>query len=287
MKILLIGANGQLGSDLKRVFQEEDLVSLTHDDVDICEPVAVKETLRRHRPQLVLNTAAYHKVDECESNVEKTFSVNVFGVRNLASACGELACTLVHLSTDYVFDGRKEQGYLETDLPNPINVYGISKLAGEQFVRCLAPQHFVVRTSGLFGVAGSSGKGGNFIELMLRLAIEKKDIKVVADQVLSPTYTLDLAEQIKVLCETEHYGLYHATSQGECSWFEFAAKIFELSKVDANLSSTTTAEFGALAARPARSVLENARLKQLGIETMRSWQEGLAAYLAAKQRTDG
>lgn len=283
MKLMVIGANGQLGSDLVKVFEGEDLISLTHQHVDICEPVGVRETLRRHQPEVVINTAAYHKVDECEVNVEKTFAVNVHGVRNLALACREYDCTLLHMSTDYVFDGRKGEPYTETDVPYPINVYGISKLAGEYFVRYILRRHFIVRSSGLYGVAGSSGKGGNFIELMLRLAREGKDIRVVNDQVLSPTYTVELANQIKALIETEHYGLYHATSHGECSWYEFARKIFELSGLEPNLSSTTTAEFGATATRPPYSVLRNERLEQLGLDRMRPWEEGLADYLEARR----
>jgi len=283
MKLMLIGANGQLGSDLVKVFEGEDLISLTHQDVDICEPVGVRDTLRRHQPEVVINTAAYHKVDECEANMDKTFAVNVHGVRNLALACREYDCTLLHISTDYVFDGHKGEPYVETDVPRPINVYGISKLAGEYFVRYILRRHFIVRSSGLYGLAGSSGKGGNFIELMLRLAREGKDIRVVNDQVLSPTYTVDLANQIKVLVETEHYGLYHATSHGQCSWYEFAGKIFELSGLEPNLSPTTTAEFGATATRPSYSVLRNGRLEQLGLDRMRPWEEGLADYLEARQ----
>ncbi|MGQ9626026.1 MAG: dTDP-4-dehydrorhamnose reductase [Anaerolineae bacterium] len=283
MKAMLIGANGQLGSDLVKALQGEELFPLTHQDVDICEPVGLRAILRCYRPDIVLNMAAYHKVDECEINPEKTFAVNVYGVRNLALACREYGCTLLHMSTDYVFDGRKGKPYVETDTPNPINVYGISKLAGERFVRYFLKRYFIVRTSGLYGLAGSSGKGGNFVELMLRLAEEGKDIRVVNDQILSPTYTLDLAYQIKALIETEHYGLYHATSQGECSWYEFAAKIFELSGLTPSLSQQTTAESGARATRPAYSVLENAALKRIGLDLMRPWEEGLADYLQARK----
>ena len=283
MKIAIIGANGQLGSDLVKVLQDEALIPLTHQDVDICEPVGMRATLQRSRPDMVINTAAYHKVDECEVNAERSFAVNAFGVRNLALACRDQGCALVHLSTDYVFDGRKGTAYEETDLPNPINVYGASKLAGEHLVRYLLDRHFIVRTSGLFGVAGSSGKGGNFVELMLRLAKEGRDIRVVDDQVLSPTYTLDLARQIKALTQTEHYGLYHATSQGACSWYQFTTKIFELAGVSPSLSPQTTAQSGARSTRPAHSELDNAALRRLGLDQMRRWEEGLAAYMEARQ----
>lgn len=283
MKVMVIGSSGQLGSDLVKVLQGEELIPLTHRDVDVCEPVGLRATLHRYRPGVVINTAAYHKVDECEVNAERAFAVNTLGVRDLALACREEGAVLVHLSTDYVFDGRKGSAYVETDLPNPINVYGVSKLAGEYFIKYLLEHYFIVRTSGLFGVAGSSGKGGNFVELMLRLAREGRAIRVVDDQVLSPTYTLDLAHQIKALVETDHYGLYHATSHGACSWYQFAAKIFELAGLSPSLSPQTTAESGARATRPAHSELENAALQRIGLDRMRCWEEGLAAYMRARR----
>lgn len=279
MKVLLIGANGQLGSDLVRVLTDVDLIPLTHQDVDICEPVGLRATLRRHRPDIVLNMAAYHKVDECEVNAEKSFAVNALGVRNLALACRELDCALLHMSTDYVFDGSKKSPYVETDPPRPINVYGISKLAGEYFVRYILDRYWIVRSQWLYGVAGASGKGGNFVELMLRLAREGRDIRVVNDQVGSPTYTLDLAHKIAQLIKTEHYGLYHITNSGECTWYQFACKIWELSGLSPNAEPTTTAAFGATATRPSYSVLDNAALRAIGLDDMRPWEEALAAYL--------
>ena len=279
MKVLLIGANGQLGSDLVRVLTDVDLIPLTHQDVDICEPVGLRATLRQHWPDIVLNMAAYHKVDECEVNAEKSFAVNALGVRNLALACRELDCALLHMSTDYVFDGSKKSPYVETDPPRPINVYGISKLAGEYFVRYILDRYWIVRSQWLYGVAGASGKGGNFVELMLRLAREGRDIRVVNDQVGSPTYTLDLAHKIAQLIKTEHYGLYHITNSGECTWYQFACKIWELSGLSPNAEPTTTAAFGATATRPSYSVLDNAALRAIGLDDMRPWEEALAAYL--------
>jgi dTDP-4-dehydrorhamnose reductase len=186
------------------------------------------------------------------------------------------------MSTDYVFGGEKRAPYTEDDAPNPLNVYGVSKLAGEYFVRALCPKHFIVRTSGLYGVAGSSGKGGNFVETMIRLAKEGKPIRVVTDQVLTPTYTRDLAHKIKELLQTEAYGVYHITNSGQCSWYEFAAKIFELLSLKPDFGPTTSAEFGAKAKRPAYSVLAHGRLAQLGLDDLRSWPEALAAYLEEK-----
>ncbi len=283
MKVAIIGASGQLGHDLVKALAGEELVPLTHADVEICDAASVDALMTRHSPQIVVNLAAYHKVDECEGNPERSFAVNALGVRNLARACQEHGATLLHMSTDYVFDGRKGSPYAEDDPPCPINVYGISKLAGEYFVRYICPQYFIVRSSGLYGVAGSSGKGGNFIELMLRLAREGKDIRVVNDQVLTPTYTVDLARKIVQLIHTQHYGLYHITSAGSCSWYEFASKIFELAGVAANLSPTTTASFGAPATRPAYSVLAHQALARIGLDDLRPWPEALAAYLAERQ----
>ena len=286
MRVLLIRANGQLGSDLVRTLTDVDSVPLTHRDVDICEPVGLREMMRRYTPDVVINTAAYHKVDECEANVEKTFAVNTYGVRNLALACKEQGCALLHMSTDYVFggDAKRRTPYTEIDTPHPINVYGIAKLAGEYFVRYILDRYWIVRSQWLYGVAGASGKGGNFVELMLRLAREGRDIKVVDDQVGSPTYTVDLARKIAQLIKTEHYGLYHITNAGECTWYQFACKIWALSGLSPNAEPTTTAAFGATATRPAYSVLDNAALRTIGLDDMRSWQEALRDYLGERRR---
>ena len=193
MRILLIGANGQLGSDLVKVLPREDTTPLTHGEIEIRDPDSIHKALQTHRPDLVINTAAWHRVDDIEREPRPAFEVNALGVRNLALACREFNCALMHFSTDYVFDGRKRTPYEETDTPNPLSAYGISKLAGEHFIRYLWPKHYIVRSTGLYGVAGSSGKGGNFVETMLRLARAGKPIRVVDDQVLTPTYTADLA----------------------------------------------------------------------------------------------
>lgn len=287
MKVALIGANGQLGSDLAKVVfaRGHDLVPLTHADIEVTDAASIEAVMRRYEPDAVLNMAAFHKVDVCEEEVEKTFAVNVYGVRNLALACRARGATLVHMSTDYVFGGDETRTtpYLETDAPAPINVYGVSKLAGEHLVRYLLERHFIFRVTGLYGVAGSSGKGGNFVELMLRLAREGKDIRVVDDQRLTPTYTVDLAQQIAAVIETEHYGLYHATSQGDCTWYEFAAEIFRQSGLGPNLGRAKTGDFGEKATRPAYSVLENRALQGIGMDVMRSWQEALGAYLEERR----
>ena len=230
----------------------------------------------------MINTAAFNRVEDCETEVEKAFGVNAFAERNLAQICAELDCVLVHISTDYVFGEEKRTPYTEEDAPNPLSVYGVSKLVGEYFVRSLCPKDFVVRTSGLYGMAGSSGKGGNFVETMIRLAKENKPIRVVNDQVLTPTYTKDVAQKIKELLQTGVYGLYHITNNGQCSWYEFASKIFKLLGLKPDFGPTTTAAYRAKARRPPYSVLAHNKLKQLGLDDLRPWPQALTAYLKEK-----
>lgn len=287
MKITLIGANGQLGSDLAKVLHARghDLAPLTHADIEVTDQASIEAALDAHHPDLVMNMAAFHKVDLCEDKVEQTFAVNTFGVRQLALACRARDAALLHMSSDYVFGGEQTRNapYIETDTPAPINAYGVSKLAGEQFVRYVLEQYYIFRVTGLYGVAGSSGKGGNFVELMLRLAREGKDIRVVDDQRMTPTYTVDLAHQIAAVVEAGQYGLYHATSQGDCTWYEFAAEIFRQSGLSPNLDRAKTGDFGERATRPAYSVLENKALQQLGLDQMRPWQQALAGYLRERK----
>jgi len=282
VKILIIGANGQLGTDLVRILRHHQVIALTHKEIEVCNHQETRKILEGHKPEVVVNTSAYHRVDLCEDHLEETFKVNTYAVRNLAEICQDLGIVLVHLSTDYVFGSEKKSPYREKDLPNPLNVYGVSKLAGEYFVRHICQRHFIIRTSGLYGVAGASGKGGNFVELMIRLAKEGRPIKVVSDQILTPTYTKELAKKIAQLIETGQYGLYHVTNNGQCSWYEFARVIFELVGLHPDLSATTTEEFGAKAKRSPYSVLENANLRKLGLDDLSSWREALEQYLREK-----
>lgn len=285
MRIAVIGANGQLGSDLVKVLAPvHDLVGLTHAEIEVTDPDSVAAAIRQHEPALVINTAALHRVDLCEDEIERTFAVNVYGVRNLALACRASGAAIVHLSTDYVFGGDATHctPYSEVDCPAPINMYGVSKLAGEHLVRYILDRHFIFRVAGLYGVAGSSGKGGNFVELMIRLAKGGKAIRVVDDQRTTPTYTVDLAQQIAAVIETERYGLYHATSQGDCTWYEFATEIFRQSGLEPDLSRAKTGDFWEKATRPSYSVLENAALREIGLDVMRPWQEALGDYLVER-----
>jgi len=284
MKILLVGADGQLGTDLTKVIPKEQLIPLTIKDLDIAKQKEVSQVLENYSPQVVINTAAFHRVDDCEDQVLEAFLVNAVGVKYLAEACLRVDATLVHISTDYVFDGEKNTPYVETDPPNPQSIYAISKLAGEQIVRRYLTKYFVIRSSGLYGVAGCLGKGGgNFVENMIKRAETQKELKVVTDEVLAPTYTLDLAKKIYELIQTSYYGLYHIVNHGECSWHDFAVKIFELlGKKEVSIIPTTSTEFKTKAKRPKYSVLRNARLESLKMDDLRDWKGALKAYLIEK-----
>ncbi len=285
MKVAIIGANGQLGTDLCRILHGAELLPLEHRDIEITSMGSVQEALRKYRPTIVINTAAYVRVDDCETNPDKAFSVNALGARNVAVAAQEVGAKLVYISTDYVFGGEpglRNVPYTEFDTPVAANTYGKSKLAGEDFVRHLCLRHFIVRTSGLFGIAGSSGKGGNFVETMLKLGKERDQLKVVDDQIFSPTYTKDLAQKIVQLMATQFYGISHITNRGFCSWCEFARKILQMAGLKTPVISITSGQYPQKARRPNFSVLENYHLKLLGMGDIRTWQDALEDYLREK-----
>jgi len=285
MKIAVIGANGQLGSDVVRAFEEtgDDVRGLVHSDIEISDIDSVRQALRAANPDLVVNTSAMHHVERCEERPENAFLVNGVGARNLAQATQELNAVLIHVSTDYVFDGSKRKPYVEDDAPLPLNVYGNTKLAGEYFVRSLNPKHYVLRTSAIYGKNPCRAKGGlNFVELMLRLAHERGKVRVVNSEVVTPTPTVDLAKQIVALSRHDCYGLCHATAEGSCSWYEFAKEIFELTSTQVQLEVAEANEFPAKVPRPTYSVLENQALKSASVNVFRNWREGLRDYLAAK-----
>ncbi|MCL0056435.1 dTDP-4-dehydrorhamnose reductase [Dehalococcoidia bacterium] len=285
MRVLITGANGQLGTDLCRVLPYIEVIPLAHADVEITDMNSVKAAFIRDRPDVVINTAAYVRVDDSETEQDKAFSVNALGARNVAVVTQEIGAKLVHISTDYVFGGESEPRatpYTEFDVPVPLNLYGKSKLAGENLVRHLCPRHFIIRSSGLFGVAGASGKGGNFVETMLRLAKEREELKVVNDQVFSPTYTNDLAKKITQLINTEYYGIFHITNKGACSWYEFSKEILNLAGIRTPVIPITSDQYPQKAKRPHFSVLDNYHLRLLEMNDMRPWQEALKDYLKEK-----
>ena len=282
MRVAVIGANGQLGSDICHVYKQagHDIQELNHGKIDITEFGKCSEVLKAINPDLVISTAAMHNVEICEENPEKSFLVNGVGARNLALLSKEIRIPLVHFSTDYIFDGQKESPYFEDDLPIPLNVYGNTKLSGEIFLRNIADSFFIVRVSGLYGKAACRAKGGlNFVQLMLKLANEKDEIRVVDDEVLSPTYTISVAEQLERLTQTDKYGVYHMVSEGSCSWYEFAKKIFELAEIDIELNVAHPDEFPVKVPRPKYSVLRNRNLEAEGLNIMPHWVEGLRRYL--------
>jgi len=289
-KVLVIGANGQLGTDLCLALKDFNVIPLTHNDIEISNMSSVKEAFSEYQPDVIVNTAAYVRVDDCETNQDKAFLVNALGARNVAVVCQETGAKLVHISTDYVFGGENKPHttpYTEFDTPAPTNIYGKSKLVGENFVQHFCHKHFIVRTSGLFGIAGSSGKGGNFVETMLRLAQQQDKLKIVNDQVFSPTYTKDLAKQIVQLIGTEYYGIFHITNKGACSWYEFATEILQLAGLKTPVIAITSNQYPTPAKRPRFSVLDNCRLRLLGMDDMRAWQEALKDYIKERAYLKG
>ena len=280
MKTLIIGASGQLGTDLIQQLGEH-VIPISHRDMDVTDGVAVMEALRMHQPDWVINTAAFHRVDDCETNPGLCFGVNALGAHNVARAASLIGARLVYISTDYVFGGQagdRCQPYLESDSPAPLNVYGISKVAGEQLVQCAHSEALIIRTAGLYG-AGKTNKGLTFPELMLHLARSQKVVRVVDDQVLSPTCTKDLAQSIHRLIQEGASGLFHVTNAGECSWYELAKEVFELTKTKVQLERQSTADTRSRALRPAYSALSSMRLG----EPLRPWQEALTEYLRRKK----
>ncbi len=279
MRIALLGSNGQLGNDLTIALSEHDLRVFTREHFDVTDHVAARVALIDVKPELILNTTAYHRVDDCETQPELAYGSNVFAVLNLVRVANELNATLVHISTDYVFDGRKRSPYTEDDLPFPLSIYGNSKLAGEYLVRTTAKKYFLIRSCGLYGKAGSRGKGGNFVETILKKAKSGDSMRVVNDQTVTPTSTASLAEQIAELVRTQRYGLYHMTNEGQCSWYEFAAAICEIAGIKADIAPTTSELYKAPALRPQYSVLANSRLQEMGLNHMPHWRDALTRYI--------
>lgn len=281
MKITVIGSNGQLGTDLVKVLGiDHEVVPLTHDDIEVSDYSSCL-ILKDHQPDVIINTAAFHKTDQCEEDSLKTFSVNSLGARNVATISKEINATAVYISTDYIFNGTKNKPYNEQDKPTPINTYGISKLAGECFTT-QNPEHYILRVASVFGQAGASGKGGNFVETMINKAKKNETITVVDDMWMSPTYTKDASLIMKAMLENHiPYGVYHATNKGYCSWYQFAQEIFRLTGLTPDLNPTTTDPNYGKAQRPAFSALTSTKLGKHNLEA-RSWKDALKAYLLEK-----
>lgn len=286
MKIVIFGAKGQLGCDLVEALKDDETVALDYDEVDISDPNSISAAFKKYNPAVVINSAAMTDVPGCERDHIKAFTVNGLGAKFIAQNCLKYDAILIHISTDYIFDGKKNAPYIEEDSPDPLNAYGISKLAGEYYIKALMERYFIVRTSGLYGIHKCVGKGGNFVDTMLKFSKEQREIKVIYDEILTPTYTLDLAGQIKEMLKINSYGIFHITNEGFCSWHEFAEEIFNFLGIKADLKKVKQKDFPSIVKRPRYSVLENKRLKSLGINRMRHWKDALHDYLLERKRLD-
>lgn len=267
---MLAGAGGQLGLELAGVLpgRDHEVVALDRQGLDVADPEAVENAIDEHEPEIVINAAAYTNVDGCEEQTDLAYAVNSLGPRNLAQACERRGCDLLHVSTNYVFDGRNERSYEPFDPPNPISAYGRTKLAGEEHVMRLTNRWYVVRSAGVYG------RGHNFVRTMLRVAGERDSLKVKDDEFISPTYARDLADGIAGIVERGRYGLYHLTNAGSCSWYEFTREIFRLAGVETEVVPIPGSEYPLPAARPANGVLS-----ALGSPELRHWREALTDYL--------
>lgn len=283
MRIAILGADGQLGGELRHLLGG-DAVSCNRHQVDITDADQSAAALSRIAPDAVVNCAACNAVDLAESQPDEAFRVNALGPRALAAFCQRDDVPLVHISTDYVFglDARRSVPYGESDLPGPQSVYAVTKLAGEEFVRSGCARHFIVRTCGLYGRRGKSGKR-NFVDTMLKLGGEKSQLRIVSDQRCTPTSTKDLAAAIVGLLSTAAYGTYHATNAGDCSWAEFAEEIFRQTNYSTRVIPITAAEYGAKAPRPPYSVLDGNKLAKALGRPMRSWREALTDFLSERR----
>lgn len=283
MKIFVTGANGQLGFKIKELLSaKHELILSDVADLDITDKVKVIETLKSIKPDVIIHGAAYTKVDPAEENRELCFKINQIGTENLAEAAREIGTKLIYISTDYVFDGKKKTPYTEEDQPNPLSVYGESKLAGEKAVAKLN-NYLIFRVSWLFGELPPDYPGSNFVETMLRLAKEKPELNIVSDQVGSPTYTKDLVETIDLAIEKNiPADLYHFSGNDSCSWYDFASEIFRLANVKIKVNPITTDQYPQKAKRPPYSYLDKSKIEQaLGIE-VRSWQLMVGEYMENK-----
>jgi dTDP-4-dehydrorhamnose reductase len=281
MRIIILGSGGQLGQEF--CARLPDAVALGRADLGLADYGGVKERLLALRPELVLNCAAYNAVDDAERDIAGAFAVNAFGVRALAQACAELGATLVHYSTNYVFgqDETRRRPYRETDLPGPVSAYGVSKLAGEALVQAYCPRYFVIRTAGVFGTYTHRGKPANFIQKMAARASRGEPLRVVNDQICTPTPVWDLADATLRLIDAKAYGLYHLTSNGECTWHELALTAVRQAGLDTPVEAVTSAELGAPARRPSYSVLACDAYDRFGFPPRPTWQEALAEYQRA------
>src|SRR5436309_7975569 len=287
MKIAVVGSTGQLGSDVVQVLSSHhEVVPLPHEAVDVADLEGMRVALQRVHPDVVVNCAAFVRVDEAEDNAAEAFRTNAVGALNIAKICNDQRAACVFVSTDFVFDGEKDDAYTETDVPRPINVYGASKLAGEYLVSQSCREWMIVRVASLFGKSGARGKGGNFVETVLRKARASETLRVVADTRVSPTYTVDATHALESLIVSGGRGVFHATNEGSCTWYEFACKIVELAGIDVRVEPITASDYPFRARRPVNSALRSERLERIEGAAPRPWVEALKAYLQENGRTN-
>ncbi|MCR5032194.1 MAG: dTDP-4-dehydrorhamnose reductase [Lachnospiraceae bacterium] len=275
-KIIVTGCNGQLGRAVNKLYEgnrEYELVNTDVAELDITNVDAVLKLAREVKPYAILNCAAYTNVDKCETDIDACTRINAIGPRNLAIASTEVGAKLIHISTDYVFEGVHDTPYTEFDPTGPVSMYGKTKLAGEHFVKDFAKNYFIIRTAWLYG------DGKNFVRTMLNLAKDHDTISVVRDQVGSPTSAAELANAIAYLLPTDNYGLFHGTCEGSCAWSDFATEIFRLAKTGTKVNAITTEEYNSPAKRPAYSILENYMLKLTGGYTFADWHDAIRTYM--------
>jgi dTDP-4-dehydrorhamnose reductase len=279
-RVLITGGGGQLASDLVELLAGSDQVSArARAELDITDDAAVDAAFAETEPELVFNCAAFHNVEVCEREEDRAAEVNVRAVKRVAERCAERGAKLVHLSTNYVFDGRSPDPYTEYDPPSPRSIYALTKLGGEYAALAYAPGALVARTAGLYGLHGSASKGGNFVTRMCARASEQGALKMVSDQRLSPTFTADLAQGLIEAVERDAAGLVHLTAGGECSWFEFTQAIMELAGIEVEIEPVSTTRPPGGADRPLNGVLARSRTDSLGLTPLRHWREGLAEYM--------
>jgi len=265
-----------LASDIYDVLSaREEVIPFPKEELDITEPKKVMELISSHKPDIVIHCAAFTNVDQCELEPDKAYLVNTVGTWAVAAACAKVDALMVYISTDYVFDGSKAAPYLEIDEPNPLNQYGKSKLGGEKMVKMLLNRFFIVRTAGLYG-----RKGKNFVTTILDKAKEGQPLGVVVDQIVSPTYTKDLAEALSYLIYSPFYGIYHITNRGETSWYGFAQQILRLTGLSTSLSPISSSEWPSPAKRPPYSGLSSLAWENFGFPSLRKWEDALADFLS-------
>ncbi|HAF99148.1 dTDP-4-dehydrorhamnose reductase [Paenibacillus lactis] len=289
MKVLVTGANGQLGQDVVNIFSQagHEVIGCKKTELNITDEEQCRQVISAYTPDCIIHCAAYTAVDAAESDIDGAFLVNATGTRNVALSAEMVGAKLVYISTDYVFNGESDKPYQEFDFVDPRTIYGKSKYAGEQMVKDFCSRWYVVRTSWVYGLFGS-----NFVKTMLRLGQEKNQLQVVNDQKGSPTYTVDLARFLVQLITTERYGIYHASNSGSCTWFEFTEAIFAEGKerlgitVTAKLEPCTTAQFPRPAPRPANSVLEHLAIRLNGFEDLPHWRDGLKRFILEMEQND-